>query len=137
MSEAHWGTDNGTGEVSQAVEAALAAEDECEQAKAWYAETIDNAEKAWAEVAKERKAGLADKQTTTKRESKMNDSIEVVDGKLTHAAATILTIDLEDIENLQPEGITKTQWELVVSRLRDWVDEELQNQVADALIGLN
>ena len=67
----------------------------------------------------------------------MEDFVTVVDGKVTCAEATILTIDLEDIENLQPEGITSDQWELVVSRLRDWVDEELQDQVADALKGLN
>ena len=67
----------------------------------------------------------------------MEDFIEVVDGKVTCAEATILTIDLEDIENLREQAITSDQWELVVSRLRDWVDEELQNQVADALKGLN
>lgn len=75
MSEAHWGNGTGfafvfdRGEVSQAVEAALAAEDECEQAKAWYAETIDNAEKAWTLVAQERRAGL----TNATKGAKQND----------------------------------------------------------------
>ena len=67
----------------------------------------------------------------------MEDFVTVVDGKVTCAEATILTITFEDIENLREQAITKTQWELVVSRLRDWVDEELQNQVANALKGLN
>ena len=65
------------------------------------------------------------------------DFIEVVDGKVTEASATILTISLEDIESFRPQGITSDQWELVVSRLRDWVDEDLQNQVADVLKGLD
>ena len=67
----------------------------------------------------------------------MEDFVEVVDGKLTRATATILTITFEDIEHLREQAITSDQWELVVSRLRDWVDEELQDQVADALKGLN
>ena len=67
----------------------------------------------------------------------MEDFVEVVDGKLTRATATILTITFEDVENLREQAITSEQWELVVSRLRDWVDEELQDQVADALKGLN
>ena len=67
----------------------------------------------------------------------MEDFVEVVDGKLTRATATILTISFEDIEHLREQAITSDQWELVVSRLRDWVDEELQDQVADALKGLN
>ena len=67
----------------------------------------------------------------------MKDFVTVVDGKVTRATATILTITFEDIENLREQAITSDQWELVVSRLRDWVDKELQNQVADALKGLN
>ena len=67
----------------------------------------------------------------------MEDFVEVVDGKLTRATATILTITFEDIEHLREQAITSDQWELVVSRLRDWVDEELQDQVANALKGLN
>ena len=67
----------------------------------------------------------------------MEDFVEVVDGKVTCAEATILMITFEDVENLREQAITSEQWELVVSRLRDWVDEELQDQLADALKCLN
>ena len=63
----------------------------------------------------------------------MKDFVTVVDGKVTRATATILTIDLEDIEGFRPQGITKTQWELIVSRLRDWVDTDLQDRLVAAL----
>ena len=64
MSEAHWGSEG----LSPAVEAAWEAENKVEKAYAYYIDAIENAEKAWAIVAIERRAFANPKGTTELKE---------------------------------------------------------------------